>query len=143
MLLSDKQIENDRILAERHQNEDDDEIWLTAVSSTNLHPSCSLMCPLNLQEALVQIKLANDSTTAKLTTFFVQRSRIWNNVQEWRNSEIKTFKMSVDFIGECAFEPGGPTREFFSTVYKDVMRGKLTRGNMPNLTFTHDHLLFW
>ena len=64
---------------------------------------------------------------------FVQRWRVWNNVvQELRRTEINTFKMSVDFIGECAADTGGPTRELLSLVYKDVMGG-----NMPNLTHLH------
>ena len=44
----------------------------------------------------------------------------------------------MEFIGECAADTGGPTREMFSLLYKDVINGKLTRGSMPNLTFTHD-----
>ena len=51
---------------------------------------------------------------------------------------IKTYRMSVHFIGECAADTGGPTRELFSLIYKDVMGSKLTRGSVPNLTFSHD-----
>jgi hypothetical protein len=59
-------------------------------------------------------------------------------VQELKDTDLNTYKLSVDFIGECAADTGGPTREMFSLLYKDVITGKLTRGSMPNLTFIHD-----
>lgn len=46
--------------------------------------------------------------------------------------------MSVEFIRESTVDTGGPTRELFSLVYRQVMDGKLTRGSAPNLTFMHD-----
>lgn len=72
-------------------------------------------------------------------TFFVQRSRVWNNVlEELKTIELSTCKMSVEFIGESVVDTGGPTRELFSLVYQQVMDGKLTRGSAPSLTFMHD-----
>lgn len=59
-------------------------------------------------------------------------------MQELKDADLKTYKISVEFIGECAADTGGPTRELFSLLYKDAIIGKLTRGSMPNLTFSHD-----
>lgn len=58
--------------------------------------------------------------------------------EELKHSELSTYKMSVEFIGESAVDTGGPTREMFSLVYKQVISGKLTRGSYPNMTFSHD-----
>lgn len=59
-------------------------------------------------------------------------------MQEVKVTDLNTYNISAEFIGECAADTGGPTREMFSLLYKDVINGKLTRGSMPNLTFTHD-----
>ena len=101
--------------------------------------------PRICKKPLIKLNLQMSRQQQSLPPSFVQRWGVWNNVvQELRRTEINTFKMSVDFIGECAADTGGPTRELLSLVYKDVMRGKLTRGNMPNLTHLHmTNLLSW
>ena len=100
--------------------------------------------PATLQEALKNIRIANDLHTARQNIFYIQRSRAWNNVvQEARNVEFKTYRMSAEFIGESATDNGGPTRELFSLIYEDIMDSKLIRGSMPNLTFSHDLASLW
>ena len=113
--------------------EDDDVITLSS------SPATTQILPTTLQEALDNIKVSIDLKKADHNTFLIQRSKVWNNVvQEVKVSDLSTYKISVEFIGECAADTGGPTREMFSLLYKDVIKGKLTRGSMPNLTFTHD-----
>ena len=69
----------------------------------------------------------------------IQQSKVWNNiVQEVKVNDLNTYKISVEFICKCAADTGGPTREVFSLLYKDVITGKLTRGSMQNLTFVYD-----
>ena len=112
--------------------EDDDVITLSSPATTQILPT-------TLQEALDNIKVSIDLKKADHNTFLIQRFKVWNNVvQEVKVSDLSTYKISVEFIGECAADTGGPTREMFSLLYKDVINGKLTKGSMPNLTFTHD-----
>lgn len=108
-----EQIERDRVLAEQLQDDDDDD----GISPTSALPYSSeaVSFPSTLQEALEKIKSSNASTNSDFITFFVQRSRVWKNVfEELRNSELSTCKISVEFIGECAADTGGPTRAIFS-----------------------------
>ena len=95
--------------------------------------------PLTLQEALDNIRACHDLSSAMHSSFLIQRSKVWNNViQEVKSMEFETYRMSVQFIGECAADTGRPTRGLFSLIYNDVMGSKLTRGSVPNLTFSHD-----
>ena len=132
-MVAADQIESDRILAEKLQDEEDD-----VPLPPSLTPLNSTTAPaLRLEEALENIRVSNDPATANYTTFLVQQSKVWNNVvQELKDTDLNTYKISVDFIGKCAADTGGPTREMFSLLYKDVITGKLTRGSMPN-SFTH------
>ena len=134
-----EQIESDRILAEQLQDESSDDDDVSSPVTQSHLCGATITSPLTLQDALNKIRVSNDPTTAKYSTILVQRSRVWSNVvQELKYSDLKTYRLSVEFIGECAADTGGPTRELFSLLYKDVITGKLTRGTMPNLTFTHD-----
>ena len=134
-----EQIESDRILAEQLQDESSDDDDVSSPVSQSHLCGATITSPLALQDALNKIRVSNDPTTAKYFTILVQQSRVWSNVvQELKYSDLKTYRISVEFIGECAADTGGPTRELFSLLYKDVITGKLTRGTMPNLTFTHD-----
>ena len=95
--------------------------------------------PLTLQEALDNIRACHDLSSAMHSSFLIQRSKVWNNViQEVKSMEFEMYRMSVQFIGECAADTGGPTHELFSLIYNDVMGSKLTRGSVKNLTFSHD-----
>ena len=136
--ILDEQIEEDRALAEKLQLEEDDSLSLLNQAKGEIGSTASTV-PLTLQEALDNIRACHDLSSAMHSSFLIQRSKIWNNViQEVKSMEFETYRMSVQFIGECAADTGGPTRELFSLIYNDVMGSKLTRGSVPNLTFSHD-----
>lgn len=72
-------------------------------------------------------------------SFYVQRSKVWKQVlNEMQESLVETSQISVEFIGEPAVDTGGPTREMFSLVFKQVATSGITRGEVPNMTFMHD-----
>ena len=100
----------------------------------------SLFTHQNLREALeiTRMKANNGSDELRL---YIQRSRAWSNVlDEVKDYNFVTAKINVEFIGEEAVDTGGPTRELFSLVFKQVSESGLTRGSHPNLTFMHDQL---
>lgn len=131
-----EQIRRDRDLAEKLQNEEVEDDQVPFHCAEKYTPDTP---PTTLLEALQNIKKSVTSRNPGDINFYVQRSRVWKNVvEELKTSELSTCKISVEFIGECAVDTGGPTRELFSLVYQQVMGGKLTRGSPPNITLSHN-----
>ena len=112
-------------------NDSDEELPLGLQSST-------AAIPHSLGEALKEncTKFSHGGERLKL---YVQRSKVWKQVlNEMLNNKIKTTQMTVQFIGEPVIDTGGPTREMFTIVFKQVAESGITRGEVPNLTFMHD-----
>lgn len=67
------QIEGDRVLAEKLQQEEDDGLTF----SSTVKPSGAIKTPpLTLEEALENIRASSDSKSANYTNLLVQRSRV-------------------------------------------------------------------
>jgi hypothetical protein len=92
----------------------------------------------SLGQALKQNCVKFSFGTERLN-IYVQRSKVWKQVlNEMQDNTVKTTQMKVEFIGEPAVDTGGPTREMFSIVFKQVSESGVTRGEPPNITFMHD-----
>lgn len=113
-------------------NSSDDELpqYVESVAPAPVHNS--------LEEAL-KLNASKYSQGSNQLNFYIQRSKVWKQVlSELQESPAETTKINVQFIGEPAADTGGPTREMFSLVFKQVVDSGITRGSVPDMTFMHD-----
>ena len=69
----------------------------------------------------------------------VRRRKIWEdtNIKLKRQLKQGLIPFRITFIGEPAFDAGGPTREFFTYVFNDASR-YIMEGTTDSFTFLHD-----
>ncbi len=90
------------------------------------------------EETITEIlfRLGSSISNAKISKFNVSRSHIWESARRGfsKSSFFPTQKVSVMFtdddgVSEGAIDLGGPTREFFTLVLNEMVKGNLFEGN--------------
>ena len=118
------------MLAKQLEDAIDDDLEL-------LKPALQSSQRTSLVEELAEA--AQKSMSSKPVDLYIQRSRALKNVfEELKDNKLTSSKISVEFVGEPAADTGGPTRELFSIVFKQLIDSRITRGTFPIMSFMHD-----
>ena len=93
----------------------------------------------NIRRNFVQPSLIFNDDIDNVFELQVRRRKIWEdtNVKLKRQLKQGLIPFRITFIGEPAFDAGGPTREFFTYVFNDASR-YIMEGTTDSFTFLHD-----